>query len=84
MPSATPRTYLVAGTREPFFAANAARWAHALHEAGADVVMKTRPGSHGGAFWQDEFPLMVAWAFGHQMFAGPSSASASMRRRITE
>ena len=21
-------------------------------------------GSHGGAFWREEFPLMVAWAFG--------------------
>ena len=59
-----PRTYLVAGTDEPFFLANAARWARALHDAGADVVMKERPGSHGGLFWQEEFPLMVEWAFG--------------------
>ena len=59
-----PRTYLVAGTDEPFFLANAARWAGALHDAGADVVMRERPGSHGGVFWQEEFPLMVAWAFG--------------------
>jgi hypothetical protein len=28
------------------------------------VVMQERAGSHGGAFWQEEFPLMVAWAFG--------------------
>ena len=35
-----------------------------LRDAGADVVMHERPGSHGGAFWQEEFPLMVAWAFG--------------------
>lgn len=27
--------------------------------------MTERIGSHGGAFWMDEFPLMVAWAFGH-------------------
>jgi enterochelin esterase-like enzyme len=66
MPNQIPRTYLVAGTREPFFLKNAARWADALREAGADVVMKERPGSHGDAFWQEELPLMVAWAFGQQ------------------
>lgn len=64
MPDSIPRTYLVAGTLEPFFLKNAARWADALHDAGADVVLKERPGSHGGAFWQEEFPLMVTWAFG--------------------
>ena len=64
MPSRLPRTYLVAGVQEPFFLDNATRWATALHDAGADVVMKERVGSHGGAFWQEEFPLMVAWAFG--------------------
>jgi len=26
--------------------------------------MTERAGSHGGAFWREEFPLMVAWAFG--------------------
>jgi hypothetical protein len=26
--------------------------------------MTERVGSHGGAFWREEFPLMVAWAFG--------------------
>ena len=60
-----PRVYLVAGTLEPFVRANARRWAVALREAGADVVMTERAGSHGGAFWIEEFPLMVAWAFGH-------------------
>jgi len=30
----------------------------------ADVVMNERAGSHGGAFWREELPLMVAWAFG--------------------
>lgn len=64
MPSSIPRTYLVAGTLEPFFLENAARWADALRDADADVVMNERPGSHGDAFWQGEFPLMVAWAFG--------------------
>jgi enterochelin esterase-like enzyme len=63
MPSPLPRTYLVAGTEEPFFFENARRWADALREAEADVVMHERPGSHGGAFWRAEFPLMVAWAF---------------------
>jgi len=64
MPNSPPRAYLVAGTQEPFFLANAARWADALRGAGADVVMTKRVGSHGGAFWRGEFPLMVAWAFG--------------------
>ena len=64
MPSSLPRAYLVAGTLEPFFLANATRWATALRDAGADVVMSKRVGSHGDAFWQEEFPLMVAWAFG--------------------
>jgi len=64
MPSSLPRTYLVAGTEEQFFLDNATRWADALRDAGADVVMTERPGSHGGAFWGEEFPLMVAWAFG--------------------
>jgi enterochelin esterase-like enzyme len=59
-----PRTYLVAGRQEPFFLENARRWADALRDADADVVMKERDGSHGGAFWREEFPLMVAWAFG--------------------
>ena len=64
MPTPLPRVYLVAGTREPFFHANATRWADALREAGADVVMTEREGSHGDAFWRAELPLMVAWAFG--------------------
>ena len=64
MPSPLARTYLVAGTQEPFFLNNAKKWADALRDAGADVVMIERAGSHGGAFWREEFPLMVAWAFG--------------------
>jgi enterochelin esterase-like enzyme len=64
MPNVLPRTYLVAGTQEPFFLANTTRWADALREAGADVVMTERFGSHGDPFWREEFPLMVAWAFG--------------------
>jgi enterochelin esterase-like enzyme len=63
MPSPLPRIYLVAGTQEPFFLENARRWADALRSAHADVVMYERDGSHGGAFWQEEFPLMVAWAY---------------------
>ncbi|WP_126548168.1 alpha/beta hydrolase [Dictyobacter kobayashii] len=66
MPPRIPRTYLVAGTQEPFFLENAMRWAAALRDAGADVVMKERTGSHGDAFWRKEFPLMVAWAFGRE------------------
>jgi enterochelin esterase-like enzyme len=64
MPSPLPRLYLVAGTQEPFFLENARRWADALREAHADVVMHEREGSHGGPFSREEFPLMVAWAFG--------------------
>jgi len=64
MPSPLPRVYLVAGTLEPFFLTNAARWAVALRDAGADVVMTERVGSHGDGFWTEEFPLMAAWAFG--------------------
>jgi pimeloyl-ACP methyl ester carboxylesterase len=64
MPNSLPRAYLVAGTLEPFFVENATRWAVALRDAGADVVMAERVGAHGDAFWRDELPLMVAWAFG--------------------
>jgi enterochelin esterase-like enzyme len=64
MPSLLPRVYLVAGTQAPFFLDNATRWAVALRNAGADVVMTERVGSHGDAFWREEFPLMVPWAFG--------------------
>jgi enterochelin esterase-like enzyme len=64
MPDPLPRTYLVAGSQEPFFLENAARWANALRDAGADVVMEERAGEHGGPFWRQEFPRMVAWAFG--------------------
>ena len=46
MPSQLPRTYLVAGTREPFFLDNAARWAAALRNANADVVMAERAAGH--------------------------------------
>jgi hypothetical protein len=64
MPRPLPRAYLVAGTLEPFFLENATRWAGALREAGADVVMTERVGNHGDPFWAADFPLMVAWAFG--------------------
>jgi enterochelin esterase-like enzyme len=63
LPGRLPRTYLVAGTGEPFFLANATRWADALRQAGGDTVMAERAGSHGNALWKHEFPLMVAWAF---------------------
>jgi enterochelin esterase-like enzyme len=63
MPSPLPRVYLVAGTQEPFFLENASRWADALRNAGAEVVVSQRAGAHGGTFWKEEFPSMVAWAF---------------------
>jgi enterochelin esterase-like enzyme len=65
LPSPLPRVYLVAGRQERFFLDNATRWADSLHNVDADVVMTQRDGKHGGAFWGEEFPLMVAWAFGH-------------------
>ena len=63
IPRPLPRAYLVAGEQEPFFLENANRWADALRDAGADVVMVERDGAHGGAFWKEELPLMVEWAF---------------------
>ncbi len=82
LPAPIPRTYLVAGTLERFFLANATRWADALRRSGADVVMAERHGAHGGAFWQDEFPLMVAWAFRDARIESvrPSSAGVSVSR----
>ena len=64
MPKSLPRAYLVAGLQEPFFLKNATSWAVALRDADAAVVMAERAGSHGDPFWREEFPLMVAWAFG--------------------
>ncbi|MBM7566250.1 alpha/beta hydrolase [Paenibacillus sacheonensis] len=64
MPGQLPRTYLVAGTLEPFFLENATRWAEALRDAGAEVEMIERIASHDDAMWREEFPRMVAWAFG--------------------
>jgi hypothetical protein len=64
MPSPFPRAYLVAGTLEPFFLENAARWAVALRAAGADVLMTEREAGHDDTMWRKEFPFMVAWAFG--------------------
>jgi enterochelin esterase-like enzyme len=63
MPTSLPRTYLVAGTLEPIFLDNAARWATALGASGGDVVMIERVAGHDHAMWREEFPLMVAWAF---------------------
>ena len=64
LPIHLPSVYLVAGRDEPFFLDNATRWASKLREADADVVMMEREGAHGDPFWGEEFPLMVARAFG--------------------
>ena len=71
-----PSLYLVAGQQEPFFAENAERWLNAVRDAHGDVVMHVRDGDHGGAFWFEEFPLMVSWAFGRGRFPrlGPRRA----------
>jgi hypothetical protein len=66
-----PRTYLVASAQKLFFRRNATRWANALRDAGADVIMTERASSHGDAFLRQEFPLMVAW---------PSDADLRMSR----
>ena len=58
MPSSIPRTYLVAGTEEQFFLDNATRWADALRDAGADVVVMERVGADGGAFWVSSASFM--------------------------
>lgn len=63
MPAHLPRAYLLGGTEEPFFLANAKRWATALENAGGTVIIKERAGSHGGSFWRHELPSMVGWAF---------------------
>lgn len=62
-PTSLPRVYLFGGTLESFFLDNAIRWAGALREAGADVMMSERIVSHGAEPWRDDFPLMVEWAF---------------------
>lgn len=77
LPRQIPRVYLVAGASEPFFLDNARRWADALRDAGADVVMRERQASHGNALWQGEFPLMAAWAFGHDL---PPSVARDRRQ----
>jgi enterochelin esterase-like enzyme len=64
LPAVLPRAYFVAGEREPFFLANAGRWARALHDAGGDVRFARRDGGHGSALWRSEFPAMVRWAMG--------------------
>ena len=66
MPSRLPRAYLVAGTLEPFFLENAARWATALRARSADVVMSERAAGHDDEMWRREFPLMIRWAFGRR------------------
>jgi enterochelin esterase-like enzyme len=76
LPSSVPRTYLVAGTQEPFFLENAARWAAALRDAAADVVMRERDTGHDDAMWREEFPLMVEWAFGKRVHSRGSDGSS--------
>ncbi len=65
LPNPLPRFYIVAGTQEQFFLDNARLWASALSDGNADLVMVEREGGHGDAFWVEEFPPMVEWAFGH-------------------
>lgn len=62
LPAPLPRTWLTAGTEEPFFLENAMRWHAALRTAGADVVLHQVAGEHGGPFWKQEFARMLGWA----------------------
>lgn len=64
LPKSMPRTYLVAGTQEPFFLENAIRWVNALRERGDEVLMRERNAGHDDLMWRKELPLMIAWAFG--------------------
>jgi enterochelin esterase-like enzyme len=64
LPRPLPRAYLVAGTLEPFFLANAVRWVDALRAAGAEVVLRERAAGHDEGMWRTELPLMIDWAFG--------------------
>ncbi len=58
MPSRLPRSYLVAGTEEPFFLHDANRWARSLRDAGGEVVIQERDADHGSELWRGEFPRM--------------------------
>jgi len=58
-----PPTYLVAGTREPFFLENAQRWATALSDNDNEVILVKRDAGHDDTMWRAELPKMVAWAF---------------------
>lgn len=64
LPTPPPRTYLVAGTLEPFFLDNATRWANALRDAGTEVILAERRSDHRPSLWRRELPRMVSWAFG--------------------
>lgn len=64
LPPVVPQTYLVAGTQEPFFLENAARWADALRAGEIPVVLCERDAGHDDGMWRAELPQMVAWAFG--------------------
>ncbi|WP_172297177.1 esterase family protein [Pseudoruegeria sp. HB172150] len=61
--SSMPPTYMVAGREEPFFLANARRWANSLRDNGVEVVMTERDAGHDDAMWRAEFPRMISWAF---------------------
>jgi hypothetical protein len=48
---------------EKFFVEDVRRWGQSRFDVELPAD-RMRTGSHGGAFWQEEFPLMAAWAFG--------------------
>ena len=68
MPGIDPACF---AAHERFFVDDARRWVAsrfgitvpAERTADADVAMVERDGEHGGAFWGEELPRMVAWAF---------------------
>lgn len=63
MTDSMPPTYLVAGSQEPFFLENAARWADAIRKSGQRVLLEERDAGHDDAMWRAELPKMLTWAY---------------------
>jgi len=61
----------VAGTLEPFFLDNAARWAAALRDATADVVMSERAAGHDHEMWPWELYEMMTSSLTAVLLLGP-------------
>ena len=64
LPARFPAPISSPAPRSRSFSTTPAPGRTALRDAGTEVVMAERIGSHGDPFWRDELPLMLAWAFG--------------------